>query len=351
MLRENNKIKFENILIVIISFAISIIGVEMLLRTIGYQPWHNATLDKNEPTMHEYDPVLGWKNKEGYFQIPTYHPGGDEIHVTFLKNGMRRTCEHQGNVRDERPKIIFVGGSFTQGLAISDHETYSWKVQKAIPTSEVLNYGTGGYGTYQSLLVLEKILPTLKKPGIVVYGFIHHHESRNVASANWMGVLSRYSKRGHIYVPYVTLDKNDMLCRNQPEKYPSWPYKDRWAAITMVERKFVELKTSSREKQAGAVTKKLLLRMQELCHKHGAEFVIAILNLNDEVKADYMTFMKRNNLMVIDCAFPLTEVMKVKGEGHPNGRMNSKWAKGITEFIFTQNLTNRSVTIYRAGDR
>ena len=38
----------------------------------------------------------------------------------------------------------------TQGWAIDDNETYPWKLQKRYPSLNVLNYGTGGYGSYQS---------------------------------------------------------------------------------------------------------------------------------------------------------------------------------------------------------
>ena len=54
--------------------------------------------------------------------------------------------------------------------------------------------------SYQSLLTLEEKLPELVNTNLVVYGFIEHHETRNVASAEWLSILKQYSKRRHVSV-------------------------------------------------------------------------------------------------------------------------------------------------------
>ncbi len=36
-------------------------------------------------------------------------------------------------------------------------------------------------------------------------------------------------------------------------------------------------------------------------------------------------------IRVIDCTYPITREMKVEGEGHPNGQMNTRWAKCIAD--------------------
>src|SRR5262249_12408647 len=57
------------------------------------------------------------------------------------------------------PTALFIGCSFTQGWAISDQETFPWGVQEHFPAARVLNAGTAGYGTYQSLLGLSEPSP------------------------------------------------------------------------------------------------------------------------------------------------------------------------------------------------
>ena len=291
--------------------------------------------------MHENDPILGWRNKEGAYKVPPYYPDEATIKITFLKTGLRKTYEQQNNTRDDRPKIIFVGGSFTQGWAISDNETFPWKVQENFPSFEVLNFGTGGYGTYQSLMTLEQIMPFTEDPILIVYGFNQFHEMRNVAPADWLAALSFYSHRGHVFVPYVTLDWDGNLQRHQPERYSSWPFREKVVIITKAENLAARLTTFWRKTQARPVTQKLLLQMQNLSFKNHAKFLVVILCCEEDEKTSYVRFAERNDILIVDCAYPINEEMKVKGEGHPNGKMNSKWAACITESIRNHGLTNR----------
>jgi hypothetical protein len=214
--------------------------------------------------MHEFSSTLGWKNKAGQYNVAPYSPGESEIRINFLKSGRRKTYDEQQNTIDDRSKIIFVGGSFTQGWAISDNETYPWKVQKAFPEFEVLNYGTGGYGTYQSLLTLEQSMPALHKPKIVFYGFMAGHEKRNVAPAHWLRHLSKYSVRSHVFLPYATIDKENLLIRHRPEAYTKFPHRDKLAIVALAEKTLNKVKRYGRENQKRSVTEKILLQMQTL---------------------------------------------------------------------------------------
>ena len=57
---------------------------------------------------------------------------------------------------------MVLGCSFVQGWALSDEETFAWKLQERFVRARVLNFGTAGYGTTQSLLALERYL---EEPG------------------------------------------------------------------------------------------------------------------------------------------------------------------------------------------
>ena len=61
-------------------------------------------------------------------------------------------------INDEKEKIIFIGGSITQGWAVNDNESFPFIIQAKYPYYKVYNYGVGGYGGYQSLLRLEKVI-------------------------------------------------------------------------------------------------------------------------------------------------------------------------------------------------
>ena len=71
--------------------------------------------------------------------------------------------------------MLLVGCSFTMGWAVADDETWAWRLQELRPDVEVVNRGVGGYGTLQSLLLLEQLLGRDgQRPARVLYGFIDH---------------------------------------------------------------------------------------------------------------------------------------------------------------------------------
>ena len=321
------------LLLVCGSLAFGLIAAEITLRWLGYQRWFYARVDKNEPTMHEYDPLVGWKSKAERFRIPPYHAAGSEIRFTFLAGGIRKTSDSQTSDRDDRPKLLVLGGSYTQGWAISDEETYAWKVQKALPSLEVVNYGTAGYGTFQSLLVLEQALESLRQPKIVVYGFIEQHEVRNVAPAKWMEVLTRYSRRGTVYVPYATIDHQLQLSRHPPEAYPSWPLREQSVLVTLAANMWISWQTEERKTQARDVTERLFVELRDTSAAHDAELVVALLEAKPDRKKHYTDFCTTHNIRVVDCIHPLTSELRVKGEGHPNGKMNSLWTQCILDYL------------------
>ena len=253
--------------------------------------------------------------------------------MTFISHGQRLTRAKETVSNTE---FVIVGGSYTQGWAIDNEETFSWKLQKQYPSLNVLNYGTGGYGSYQSLLVLEKELPRLASPKTVLYGFIQHHEDRNVASDYWLDLLSKFSKRGHVFLPYVTFEKDKGLVRHPPERYSALPFRESLATIALIEKIYMKLKTRNRKSQKRLVTEQVLLEMKRVTEQYDAKFVVALFDIHSDTISHYKRFFQTHNIRYIDCVFPLTPELKVAGEGHPNGRMNSLWAECIEDALGDQ---------------
>jgi len=318
------KTKTLSLIIFFLSVVFSGAIAESLLRLTGHTPWTYSRFDPNKPTMYEPDPVLGWTKKEGEYVFPAYDSSGQDIHMTFIAHGQRLTRAKETVSNKE---FVIVGGSFIEGHAIDDNETYAWILQNQYPSLNVLNYGTGAYGSYQSLLVLEKELPRLTSPITVLYGFIQHHEDRNIASDQWLKKLSRLSRRGHAPVPYVTYEEDNGLVRHAHEGYLVLPFRESLATIVLIEKVYMKIKTMNRNSQKRLVTEQILLEMNRITEKYGAKFVMVLLMADQETKSHYMSFCKTHNIRCIDCVYPLTPEMKVVGEGHPNGRMNSLWAE------------------------
>jgi hypothetical protein len=203
-----------------ITLALCLAGAEGVVRVSGRRPWTDGPAHANEPTMMRPDPVLGWRTKPGEYVYPGYTPRAPSIRMTVWPDGSRATRSHD-DARSRR--MILVGDSFTQGWAVSDDETWAWNIQARWPGFDVRNHGTGGYSTYQSLLLLEDLLNRPDPlPEVVLYGFSDHHENRNVAEASWLRSLAANNRAGaRLTLPFCTLGPTGPSSRTHLRPTPS----------------------------------------------------------------------------------------------------------------------------------
>jgi hypothetical protein len=315
---------------VLLGVSLALGSAELLLRASGRRPWRYLGSGRRELTVHVPDAELGWRARPGRYDIPPYASGAPPIHMTVLPDGTRATG---AGVDDAGSRLAFVGGSITQGWAISDEETFAWKIQRRFPYLRVVNHGVSGYGTYQSLQVLERVFSQPPVPQKVFYGFIEEHEMRNVAGPGWLLLVELRSTRGGVSVPYCTLDARDDLVRHAPVRYPTWPWRQHLALIAFLEQKYVTSTGRSRANQSRAVTERLLLEMDRLVKRNGARFSVALLHFTPAAKAHYVKFLEAHGVDFVDCAFPMTPAMQVRGEYHPNGKMNTRFAECLAAKI------------------
>jgi len=208
-------------------------ALEMFLRLRGRAGWHVPGIPSNEPTVVEYDPSLGWRNKPGAYVYPGYTPDAADITVTIWPDGSRATGDRE---EASLERVVLLGDSFTFGWAVSDAETYAWRLHDRFSSIEFRNHGVGGYGTYQSLLVLRDLLarPT-PPPRLVIYGFADWQAARNVGLAAWLRILALASRGGPVYVPYCTLGHDGTLQPHPPERYRPWPFAEHSFVVAALE--------------------------------------------------------------------------------------------------------------------
>lgn len=307
------------------------IGVAEVVARLAPPPAEMEALDQNLPTLHEPDAELGWRNKAGRFVWPGRNRDkGRDIVMTFWSDGLRATAPRRTG---GRPRLVVVGCSFTQGWAVTDEETYPWRLQTAFPDVEVLNYGTAGYGTFQSLLALERHLArSATAPTLVVYGLIEFHEERNVMPANWIHALRAATAAGPQRAPFVTLTADGVLERHPPEGWPEWPLDGTLASVRLLEDRWVEYRTQGRAAQGPAALEALVAEMARDATADGTRLVVAILDtMSDATRERYDRFLDDRGIARADCLFPNRQNIrfKVPGYGHPNGVVNAYWADCI----------------------
>ena len=313
---------------VIVAALLTLIGAEAIARSARTATPTRPPLDDGLPVLQEPDDDLGWRNKAGSVVWPGQgEDGGKDIRMTFWSNGLRATAPAPDL---DRPHVVVIGCSYTQGWAVTDQETYPWHLQAEFPSHAFLNYGTAGYGTNQSLLALERYFAAgHDSPAVVIYGFIDYHEERNVAPANWLKALATASRAGTLSIPFVSIGADGTLERHRLDRANSWPLRSHLASVAAVEDRVLEFRTRGRFEQRREVTDRLILELQRVTRDHGSRLLIAILESRDEPKAHVTAFTAREGIESVDCTVPNQELLQVPGYSHPDRRINAHWARCI----------------------
>ncbi|MFZ5562834.1 MAG: hypothetical protein ACOZBW_02195 [Thermodesulfobacteriota bacterium] len=291
------------------------------------------------------DPHLGWANAPGNYSAPASSLEDARFTVTINGDGSRATAPPGVGPSKDRDKIILVGGSFMFGEGLSDEQTMAWKLGQLLPDKQVLNYGVKAYGTYQSLLMLENVLPGMQDTDLVIYGFMVHHIDRNVAPAYWRAMLNIHSSR-MVRIPYVSLDSENRLIRHSPAPFTPW-----FAGRYLLTIRILEAWLETRSFMAGNSTEKhtvmqlLLLEMRNLCKTHGCKLIVAMLNAPKNVEDVYAAFCHINGIPVIH--FDLDAIrdkpLQNPEDGHPNETVNTLWADQTAAFLAGQIIDGGNV--------
>lgn len=76
--------------------------------------------------------------------------------------------------------VIVVGDSFTQGYNVGDNATFSYLLDRWVENTSFHNYGMGGYGTDQELLVYKNISERKKHEAVVLAYYLGNDATDNL---------------------------------------------------------------------------------------------------------------------------------------------------------------------------
>ncbi|MEW6101542.1 MAG: hypothetical protein AB1481_04535 [Candidatus Omnitrophota bacterium] len=313
----------------ILVITLLFVSAEIILRGKGYPARSKV---KERVPFFELDSVLCWKNKPGQYYWP-----GPQDKVTIWLDTSRAV---QPEPRERKESIVMLGGSYVFGWLIRDQETFIWKMQQEFPLIDLRNCGVCGYGTYQSLLFLRRLLASGPAPVLVVYGFDSSQEERNVASWNLLSFLMQATdevvdRKIEDYFPYCSLGKEGSLREGRINLHSGWPFRNKLATSSFLRDLYMQFARMRDTSSAQTVTKKLLLEMNKLCEEKGAKFAVALLDFREEEKSRYIRFFQEGSISFIDCInseFTLMKSDTIQG-GHPGAEINSHWAQCLGRYI------------------
>ena len=319
----------KNLSLLLISISLTIIVLEFFLRLAGHVPFKYFNSNSPHPSIYKVDKKLGWTSKKGIHSSNI--DNNNIISYKFLEDGSRYTgFDLKKNL--SKKKIILIGGSFTLGEAINDGETLAYHLQKNLNDYEIKNFGVGGYGTYQSYLKLLNIFDTIENIDYVIYPFIDHHEIRNIGDASWLEFISKHA-RAPVHMPYVKLDKKNNIVEYSPIKYLVLPLSNYSVLITKIQKKIMRMYLFSKNKDMKLITKKLIIKMNELSQKNNSKFIFVNLSSDKLKVSDYEKFSLENDIQFINCQIELDNKHTVQDGVHPNGLANKKYSSCILNTI------------------
>jgi len=317
-----------NTLILLTSIILSLVLVEIFLRILGHTTFKYSTKPNNEPVTNVYNKDLGWRPKVGIFQFEPWSNEGKLTTLTSSKNGRVDKIDNP-----ELQRILFLGGSFTQGFAVNDNETFIFNLQEKFKNFNLENYGVGGYGTYQNLILLRKLISENKDIKMVIYGYVEHHDVRNIAQDSWLKMLFEYSKRGAVELPYVSLNQ-DQLEEHKSVKYQKLPLSESSALIHFIEKKLMYFFSYKRYKNRYVIRNKVIEEMNHITSKNNIDFINLFLHTSDSNKRKMINYFNEEGIQYADCNLKkFKSDMIVKGEGHPNSKTHFNWSQCLESFF------------------
>ena len=197
------------------------------------------------------DDTLGWRHRAS--------ASGRES--KWLAYDVRYTTDAHGHRVTEgdydRPKLLFVGGSFTFGHGVEDEEPFAARLARAFPDHKVINAGVNGWGTAQALIEVEAELAQHDDVELVLYGFIANHLHRNHRRRSWLEGIDRWGGRRNALFEQVGGE-----LRRQALAGPDDAIGDEDPELARAEAR---------------VTRGLLERMHAVCARHRVPFRIVHL--------------------------------------------------------------------------
>ena len=253
-----------------------------------------------------------------------------------LEDGLSFTSTHTpDNARQTlRPEtgtdIWILGCSYTYGWSLNDEETFSYKLQAAMPDARISNYGKPGFSTLQNLLLFEQLLEC-DTPDVVVLVHASFHGERNIGSYSWVRTLSEYNRLGTLRQPILTVAADSFKISSVDISNFS-PRLAKYSAIAHFAKT-----NQGRRKNMTYANKSVLYVLDQLtrrCIQLDIKLLVAGITMDDETR-ELLKYCKKSEISGIDISVDLSisENTNLPFDSHPSAVANDQYAGKILKLI------------------
>jgi len=142
-------------------FIICILG-EIIIR-FSYDPYPPEAVAPYN--YRDLDDEIGWVAKANYEYEGEMSDASERKYPLMIETN-EEGFRMYGNPKSEKPKVFFIGDSYTFSLEVSNDKLFYKLIQDSLDI-EVFAYGVAGYGNIQEYLILERYLEQIQ-PDIIV---------------------------------------------------------------------------------------------------------------------------------------------------------------------------------------
>jgi hypothetical protein len=274
----------KNLLLLLTAVVVSLLGAELATRAAGFTPRVVAVNPFFKPDLNTTwsipDPELGWINKPGVAQAI----GEDPAPMTFWDFGRRATRPDSAIPPGDHIPVMVVGGSDAQAYGVRDEDSFIALLAQRYPNLWFENFGGGGYGTVQAMLMAERAYDKFygaNKPRLLLLTFSDTHAARNVSDQSWVYSISDSEGR-RISPPHYRQAGGDL------EFHPfrvikDWPLEKRSAVLSLLHDRWLRSVAYNTNDQAVPVTRRVLQQLAGFAAQRNMEFAAVITEDYTEV--------------------------------------------------------------------
>ncbi|MHB1204298.1 MAG: hypothetical protein ACYCZX_01930 [Rhodospirillaceae bacterium] len=327
----------KNLALLIVAVVAGMLLSEGVMRVAGFKPRTvniNRFFIPGETSWSVPDPDLGWINKPGTSR--SIEEG--EVQMTFWDNGRRATRPDPTPPAAGIP-VMIIGGSNAQSYGVRDEETFPYLLGQRYPQLAIENFGNGGYGTAQSLMLAERAYRDFykdRKPRLILLAFDDAHIQRNVADQSWIFAISDSEGR-YIAPPHYRLE-NGKLVFHPFKTIGFWPLESRSAALTVLHNVWLQSFAYNTAAQAMPVTRELIARTQAFARANDALFAVVVLEDRTQITPG---LFRDADFPHVDCSALGRSDPKayfLGGNSHPNRSLHAHFADCIGTWLETEIL-------------
>ncbi len=302
------------IAMMVITVVVGLLLAELGLRIFMFQSFPDFERMSPVRLGYQYDATLGW------FPAPHSHQEMGYLQTTISLDHNSRGFRDAEPTFDSRPRVLFLGDSFTWGYCVEASKRFSDRLRQRHPEWQIYNFGVVGYGNDQEFLLLQRHFEEYKPRVVFLVFCTENDRTDNCANGD-----PRWA-----FKPYFTATAGGLRLRGVPVPYSDWVFciKHPWLSKPYLFRLTMKAwgnLRSPRPDQKRDPTEAILGAMQQYLTARDATLCVGTTARDAKLEE----FLRRSGIPWLD----LSTDLRLEADWHWSAAGNGYVADQIEQFL------------------